>query len=246
VIVNTMQKMGCVVLVAVVLAGCGTERNQSPKLYHNFATQDSKTDASDSLGKALAEFNRGAALLEQYKYSKALEAFETVVDIVPDWTAARFNLGLAYLNMQVKTGARNYLQLAREAFETVLQRDSKHLHSRFCLGLYHEYLADNEKALECFRAVHEADRENPYVLYKYAETLINLGRMEDGTRMLEKVIALDPGFISAVYRLATQYQRIKQHDKAKSLFARFKELKDAELTGGTFTVLKAYGTVGKY
>ena len=61
--------------------------------------------------------------------------------------------------------------------------------------------------------------------------------------MLEQVVALDPGFISAVYRLAAQYQRMKQYDKAKLLFIRFKELKEAELTGGTFTVLKAYGTV---
>jgi hypothetical protein len=148
--------------------------------------------------------------------------------------------------MQVTPGAKNYLQSAREAFETVLQRDSRHLHARFCLGLYHEHLADKEKALECFQAVHEADREDPYVLYKYAEALINLGRTEDGTRMLEKVIALDPGFISAIYRLASQYQRQKEPDKAQALFVRFQELKETELTGGSFTVLKAYGTVGKY
>jgi len=84
------------------------------------------------------------------------------------------------------------------------------------------------------------------VLYKYAETLINLGLTENGTKMLEKVIVLDPGFISAVYRLAIQYQRMQKRDKAKSLFAHFKKLKDTELTGGTFTVLKVYGTVGKY
>ncbi|MCK4294948.1 MAG: VCBS repeat-containing protein [Planctomycetes bacterium] len=64
--------------------------------------------------------------------------------------------------------------------------------------------------------------------------------------MLEKIIARDPGFISAVYRLASQYQRTKQRDKASALFARFKQLKEAELTGGTFAVLKVYGTVGKY
>ena len=64
--------------------------------------------------------------------------------------------------------------------------------------------------------------------------------------MLEKMIARDPGFISAVYRLASQYQRMKQRDKASALFTRFKQLKEAELTGGTFAVLKVYGTVGKY
>ena len=51
------------------------------------------------LCRALAEFNRGAALLEQYQYSAAAEALEKAVAAAPDWTAARFNLGLANFNM---------------------------------------------------------------------------------------------------------------------------------------------------
>jgi len=244
--IKALQKVSYFSLVAIAVISCRIQTKQPQQAQQYPTTNDSKTIISESLGKAFSEFNRGAALLEQYRYTEAATAFETVLDIAPDWTAARFNLGLAYLNMQVKPGAKNYLQLAHEAFEAVLQRDSRHLHARFCLGLYHEHLADNEKALECFHAVYEADKTDPYVLYKYAETLINLGRMEDGTRILEKIIALDPGFISAVYRLATQYQRQKEPDKARALYVRFKELKNAELTGGSFTVLKAYGTVGKY
>jgi len=197
-------------------------------------------------GKALADFNRGAALLEQYKYVEAAKAFESIVEVAPDWSAARFNLGLAYFNMQEKPGAQSYLELAQAAFETVLQADPNHLHARFCLGLYHQHLGDNEKALHHFQRVHEADREDPYVLYKCGETLVNLGRTDEGIKMLERVMALDPGFVSGAYRLASQYQRTRQRDKAMALFARFKELKDTELTGGSFTVLKAYGTVGKY
>ncbi len=241
-----MQKMGCVVLVVVVLIGCGTERNQSQKFDRDFTTQDSKTSTSDSLGKALSEFNRGAALLEQYKYNKAIEAFETVIDMVPDWTAARFNLGLAYFNMQVNPGAKKYLKLAHETFEAVLKSDPDHLHARFCLGLYYQYLGENEKALEYFRGVYEADREDPYVAYKYAGVLISTGSVKEGTEVLETIVSIDPGFISAVYRLAMQYQRMKQREKAMVLLNRFKALKNTELTGGSFTVLQAYGTVGKY
>ena len=49
--------------------------------------------------KVLAEFNRGAALMEQYRYSEAAKAFQAVQELAPDWLAARFNLGLAYFNM---------------------------------------------------------------------------------------------------------------------------------------------------
>jgi len=213
---------------------------------HASASNDSELIVSGPLGKVLTNFNRGAALLEQYQYIEAAKAFESVLETAPDWTAARFNLGLAYFNMQEKSGAENYLEMAKEAFETILESNPDHLHARFCLGLYYQHLGENEKALECMRKVYEADSKDPYVLYKYAEVLINLGSVDEGTGMLEKVVALDPGFISAVYRLAIQYQRTQKRDKAKALFTRFQELKDTELTGGTFTVLKAYGTVGKY
>ncbi len=243
---NVLQKIRYSLLVGILVISCKTQTKQ-PRIVQQSPTINKSNSAEyESMSKALAEFNKGAAMLEQYKYAKAAKAFETVLDIVPDWTTARFNLGLAYFNMQAEPGAKEYLTLAHEAFEAVLQSRPNHLHTRFCLGLYYQHLGQNEKALEYFRSVHEDDRNDPHVLYKYAETLISLGLIEDGTKALEKVIALDPGFISAVYRLAAQYQRTKKFEKARSLFARFKELKNAELTGGTYTVLKAYGTIGKY
>ncbi|MHC4241688.1 MAG: hypothetical protein ACYSU4_04735, partial [Planctomycetota bacterium] len=60
-----------------------------------------------------------------------------------------------YFNMQVKPGAKKYLTLAQEAFETVLESKPEHLHARFCLGLYYQYLGRNEKAREYFQSVHE-------------------------------------------------------------------------------------------
>ena len=48
-----------------------------------------KSVISASVRKALAEFNRGAALLEQYKYAGAAKAFEAVLDLAPDWNALR-------------------------------------------------------------------------------------------------------------------------------------------------------------
>jgi tetratricopeptide (TPR) repeat protein len=243
---KTLQKIVCSFFVATMLVSCGTQTKQQQELKHDPTGEGSGRSISEPLGKALAEFNRGAALLEQYKYTDAATAFEAVLAIVPDWTAARFNLGLAYFNMQVKPGAQSYLKLAQEAFEAVLQSDPNHLHAQFCLGLYYQHLGESEEALGYFRTVYQGDSEDPYVAYKYAETLLSLDFVEEGIKMLETTISLDPGFISAVYRLAIQYQRIKQREKAKSLFSRFKELKSTELTGGSFTVLKVYGTVGKY
>ncbi|NQU24780.1 MAG: tetratricopeptide repeat protein [Candidatus Nealsonbacteria bacterium] len=97
------------------------------------------------LEKALAGFNRGAALMEQYQYVDAAKAFEAVVEAAPDWTAARFNLGLAYFNMHGARGAQQNLATARDTFLDVLESDPKHLHAAFCLGLYHQHVGENEK-----------------------------------------------------------------------------------------------------
>ena len=143
---------GCMELVDQPLdttEGSGTEQNSSPVL----TSDNTRKVGSEALHKTVAQFNRGAALLEQYKYVEAAKAFEAVLDTAPDWTAARFNLGLAYFNMQEDQGAQNYLEMAKQTFEKVLQSEPNHLHARFCLGLYYQHLARNKEALEYFRAV---------------------------------------------------------------------------------------------
>lgn len=244
---KTPREITQVLLAIILFAGCEHQTSPQPnKSIYSPSPKTGKTIVSASVRKALAEFNRGAALTEQYKYAEAAKAFENVLKLAPDWTAARFNLGLAYFNLQEQEKAEVSIENARKAFETVLQSDPNHLHARFCLGLYYQHAGQNEKAIECFRMVHQADSNDPHVAYKYAEALSNLGDNQQAAQILEKVVTLDPGFISALYKLAMLYQRAKQPEKAKPLFARFKELSDAELTGGSFTALKTYGTVGKY
>src|SRR5271157_94708 len=85
-----------------------------------------------SFAEALAGFNRGAALLEQYRYAEAAKAFEAVLSLAPDWQAARFNLGLAYLNMEGQDRHTDRFDGACLAFDTILKLNPQHLHARFC------------------------------------------------------------------------------------------------------------------
>ena len=257
---QTLLKAAQILFAAGMLVGCkpappktelagpaGKPQIASPRSQEvSSISKSENTVLSDSLRKALAQFNRGCALLEQFKYGEAAKAFESVLNAAPNWTAARFNLGLAYFNLQEQQRTEISVEKAKEAFEAVLQAEPNHLHARFCLGLYYQHLGQINISLECFRIVHQADPADAHVAYKYAEALISVGRDQEAAEVLEKIVAIDPGFISAIYRLAMLYQRAKQPEKAKPLFARFRELNEAELTGGSFTVLKAYGTVGKY
>ncbi|MDH3214810.1 MAG: FG-GAP-like repeat-containing protein, partial [Candidatus Krumholzibacteria bacterium] len=223
------------IIVACVLAGCGGND-----------TEKRSPENSAAYAKALVEFNRGGALMEQYRYSEAARAYEEVLQYAPNWDAARFNLGLAYLNMIGVQEGQQGLDRARDVFEAVLASDPGHLPSHFGLGLYHQHVGENTDALEHFQAVYKSDSDDPYVAYKCAEALLALGRKDEGAKMLEKVVANDGGFISAVYRLALEYQRTNRRQEAAKLFTRFGDLVAAELSGGSFVVQKTYGTVGKY
>ncbi len=216
---------------------------QTPKSVHETESTvaDPPTQMADA-AKALSEFNRGAAFMEQYQYASAAKAFAKVLQTMPDWTAARFNYGLANLNQDTT----ETLDAAVKSFQAVLAADPGNLHALFCLGMYYQHRGDNERAMVYFARVHWADPDDPYVAFKYAETLIANGRTDEGIKVLEKVIALDPGFISAIYRLALLYRRSAGVDKAIPLLKRFQELRKAEVAGGAFAVQKVYGTVGKY
>ena len=235
--------IGCLLAGVLAVAGCrqSTSVDDVPATVEGEG-EDAPLSVSQSVAETLAQFNRGTALLERYDYAKAADVLKKVVSRTPNWGAARFNLGLAQLNLQ----GQNNLDSARDIFEAILESEPDHLPARFCLGIYHQHLGENEQALECFEKVYKHDDQDPYVGYKYAEALIGVGRDEEGMKVLEDVVATDPGCISAIYRLAMQYQRAKRSDDAMPLFDRFKELNEAELTAGTFTVRKVYGTTGKY
>ncbi|MFV2067604.1 MAG: FG-GAP-like repeat-containing protein, partial [Pirellulales bacterium] len=210
---------------------------------------------SEMLLRSVAKFNRAAAWLEQYHYKRAATAFEEVLGEYPTWTAARFNLGLAYLNLEgqgadendeAKRDGQPLLELARASFEQVLEAEPDHLPSRYLLGIHDQHVGDVERALENYRFVHERDPEDPHVAYKYADSLIRVGRTDEANAVLEKIIDANPGFISAVYRLAQQHLRARQRERAMPLLERFKKLNAVKLDAGSEAVGDAYGTAGKY
>lgn len=237
----TIVLMAAAALLSVSASCPGAE----PSAKAGEAQAGSPAVAPEQLTRALADFNRGSALLEQYRYSEAAEAFEAVLKVSPHWTAARFNLGVAYLNMQ--KDASGSLGKARQAFEEVLRAEPGNLHAPYCLGLYYQYLGQNKEALAYFEKVHKTDPRDPHAAYKCAEVLNTLHENQEAIKMLEQVVALDPGFISAYYRLAMLYQQTQQREKAVPLLQRFQALNTNELAGGSFAVKQqAYGTVGKY
>jgi hypothetical protein len=233
------------IALILAMAGCGG-RPPGPEAVQDPVTVRTLSPAAPEVLAALADFNRGNALMEQYRYGEAVEAYEKVVQAHPTWIAAVFNLGLAYLNLQGDSEARDRLDVAREKFERVLAVDPAHVASLFSLGMYYQYLGETEKALEYFQRAHDADPEDLHTLYKLAEVLLALDQNERGLELLETVVERNPGFVSAIYRLAMQYRSTEHREKVMPLLDRFRKLQSAELSAGSFAVQTAYGAAGKH
>lgn len=208
--------------------------------------QDRVRQRKEALAKqerALAEFNRGAALMEQYRYTEAVAAFDTVLKLAPNWVPARFNLGLAHY---YAGSAAEDTKAARVAFEEILQAEPDHTNAHYCLGLHYLYCGQYEKALEQFQAVRAVDPDDQHVAYMCAWALEKLGQDEQATEILERAVANEPGSMSAVYRLAKQYKRAGRAKEARQYLDRFSELRKVELLLGSYSIDGRYGTAGRY
>ncbi len=64
--------------------------------------------------RASAHANRGVALLEQYRFADAAEAFEAFVQLVPEDASGHINLGIADFNERDFDRARASLERAFE------------------------------------------------------------------------------------------------------------------------------------
>ena len=141
----------------------------------------------------VAENNRGAGLMEQYKYKEAMEVFQALVDAHPDWLDAKVNLGIAVLNHTQK-GAAAVLIL-----EQVVAADPDHAAATYCLGvsLFHATRID-EARVQFDRAVKQdpLDAHSAYFLARCLEE----SEPKKAIALHLKALELEPYFQSAHYR----------------------------------------------
>ncbi|WP_165232891.1 FG-GAP-like repeat-containing protein [Aquisphaera insulae] len=238
-------------LAGLSLGGCGKTIDGSkpapivtPPRGERPATSPAPSSPSaDESSKALASFNRGTGLLEQYKYAEASKELQKVVAAFPDWTAARFNLGLALLNLPDDAEA---VKQAEVELNKVIAKEPDHRWARFCLGVLEAHRGDYAKAAEHYARVYQADPDDPFVGFEYAEALRKLERNDEALKVLEKVVEQDPGFVSAFYSLGMLYNQMRQREKAVAVLNRFRDLKPQELAVGSYGVVSPYAGRGKY
>ena len=105
--------------------------------------------------EALGEFNRGAALLDEYNYSQAAKAFRKGLGDLPRLDGplqprpGRFEYRGKQMSKEGREGGEaegGTLPMAKEAFDRVLQAEPGNLYARFALGMYYQHQGEHEKS----------------------------------------------------------------------------------------------------
>jgi tetratricopeptide (TPR) repeat protein len=144
--------------------------------------------------------NLGIGFLDQQQYSDAIEAFEQVVKLRPDYDDGYVNVGLTYIEWEKYSSAR-------PALEKALQ-----LHPDYARALYYLALverreghpeaevADLQAVVKHYPQSRDARRELGIAYYQQH-------RSDDAVAQFEALQAIDPDDVAAHYNLAILYRR---------------------------------------
>lgn len=129
-------------------------------------------------------FEAALALLEERRYSEAVDAFSDLVALAPDMTGAYGNRGLAYLNLGMEDAAKS-------DFETVLQLDPEDAMGHSMLAEIVRFRGPPEETLGEINAALELDDNEPQALFIRGWLFARAGQFDmaadDFDRFLELV-----------------------------------------------------------
>lgn len=111
----------------------------------------------------LKHYNRGIAYLNDKRYSDAVDAFQNVFTLDPDFTEAHFNLGVAYLKMET-------YPRAIEALKKTVTLDHRHKAAYHALALAYFGQHELEKARHAAQEALKIDSKYPPAL-SFLETI---------------------------------------------------------------------------
>jgi Tfp pilus assembly protein PilF len=158
--------------------------------------------------------NLGIAYLDQLQYADAMDAFEQVVKLRPDYADGYTNIGLTYIGWEKYTEARPSLEKA-------LQLNPNNARALYYLALVErreghrdEEVADLQRVVEQYPQSRDARRELGIAYYQRHS-------YDEARQQFEALQNIDPDDIAAHYNLAVLYRRLGMKDKAAEQSAAF-------------------------
>jgi tetratricopeptide (TPR) repeat protein len=169
---------------------------------------------------AYRENNLGVALLEQFRFADAAQAFRRALEKDPGLLIARVNLAIAYLYVPDHDAARREAEAALP-----LMPDSPQLN--YILGLIARGEGRAEEAAPYLRKVLAMDPKDVGANVTLGQAYLQLRRYDEAVACFRTAVAAEPYNVSAVYNLGVALNRAGRREEAGKALERFQELRDS-------------------
>jgi tetratricopeptide (TPR) repeat protein len=186
--------------------------------------------------RAYAASNRGVALLEQFDYAAAAEAFRQALAVEPSLGIAHLDLAIALLYAGQTAAA---LPEARAALSALPQAPQ----SEYVLGLIAR--ADNraDDAETAFRRVLQIDPADSGANVNLGQLLLQQRKYAEAAAAFRAAVGAEPYNATAAYGLATALMRSGDTAAGAAQMARFQTLRDSPYA---VTYTQGYLQQGRY
>jgi tetratricopeptide (TPR) repeat protein len=171
-------------------------------------------DPRATVGK---DFQVGSKLFQDGKYKEAAEVFNTIVENVPEYGEAYFNLALCYVRM-------NDMDKAIPQLEKSIELKPDLITAYGILGEAYLGKKEFENAITVFNKGIEFDPSNPNYYYSLGVAYCNLKKADEAIEILNKAKELDESFANVYYLLGVAYNMKSDNAKTIESFEKFIEL----------------------
>jgi tetratricopeptide (TPR) repeat protein len=172
--------------------------------------------------------NYGIGLLDAQQYQAAVQAFEHVAALRPDYADAYTNMAIVEISWERYNDAKPHLAKAL----TLLPGDPRALYYRAIVernaGQINEAIEDLQGMLAKYPLAKDGLRELGFSYYQQHD----YAKARD---MYERLQAIDPDDLAAHYQLAILYRRLGDKQKAAIESAKFADQKD-DPTASTYAL----------
>lgn len=209
--------------------------------------------------------NIGSIYFALQQYHLAIQAYQTALDIRPDYIDVYYNLGLAYSKMQQDDNAlvayrallslapqhfgarfqlgcllsrRQQFNEAAQAFKAALDKQSDHFESLANLAVCYLYLGLVDKAAEIYLRALEVKPDDKDVLFNLGVIHMQQGYAKDGVSYYLRAVKTCPDFFEAHQNLGAIYLMRRDNKNALLHFREALRIKpDAEALRHTIKII---------
>ena len=180
--------------------------------------------------------NIGVALLEQFKYKEASDAFKRALKLQPDLLLARINLGIALFNLPD-------LEEASREEQAVIRVTPSAPQPYYILGLIARFQNRTEDAVAQFQRVLKMDPNDVGTNVNLGQIYAQQRKYPEAIGALRTALAAEPYNATALYNLGTALLRSGQRVEGQKVIQQFQELRQR---GSGTTLGTNYLEQGRY